>query len=403
MNQSKAVLSLAAVALLITGAVLHAGPLTPPVGPVASTGKTLTEIEPRIAISPTNTPGDNDSSPSLFKITQPGSYYLTGNIAGVVGKHGIEITTSGVTLDLCGFDLVGVPAMGFFDGVSVTVANLSNVTVINGSVRGWGSDGVDLGSFAVLNGRIEGVHGSGNVGTGVRGGNSFAVANCSANANTGFGIVVGGGSAVTNCTASSNTNTGLFSFTGCTITNCAAFSNGILGFSVSTGSTVTNCSAVSNTGNGFSVALACTVIDCSAYQNTGDGIVVTSGSTIADCTATFNSGDGIEVGSDCTVRGNTCDNNGNGTSDGAGIHATGNDNRIEGNQCTDADRGIDVDSIGNIIFRNTCAGNTPNWDIAANNYYGPIIDRTGVLTAAVNGPAAAGTLATSDPNANFSY
>src|SRR4029079_13757973 len=115
-----------------------------PPGPVASTMKTLSEVEPRIAVNSINTPGD---AASLFKITQPGSYYLTGNITGEVGKHGVEITASGVTLDLNGFDLVGVASMGNFDGVSTTVNNLANIAVINGSVRNWGDEGVDLGTF----------------------------------------------------------------------------------------------------------------------------------------------------------------------------------------------------------------------------------------------------------------
>ena len=50
--------------------VSFAGPLDPPAGPVASTYKTLTEVEPRIAINATNTPGDADS---IYKVTQPGS------------------------------------------------------------------------------------------------------------------------------------------------------------------------------------------------------------------------------------------------------------------------------------------------------------------------------------------
>src|SRR6185295_11122012 len=96
---------LAAGLLTVAGtAVLLAGPLDPPAGPILPTYKTLNEVEPRIVINAANTPGDADS---LFKITQPGSYYLTGNITGVAGKHGIEVVASGVTLDLNGFDLLG--------------------------------------------------------------------------------------------------------------------------------------------------------------------------------------------------------------------------------------------------------------------------------------------------------
>ena len=97
------ILATAALTLAAAG-LLFAGPLDPPAGPVAPTYKTLTEVEPRIAINAANTPGDADS---LFKITQPGSYYLTGNITGVVGRHGIEIAVPAngpsVTIDLMGY------------------------------------------------------------------------------------------------------------------------------------------------------------------------------------------------------------------------------------------------------------------------------------------------------------
>ena len=41
--------------------------------------------------------------------------------------------------------------------------------------------------------------------------------------------------------------------------------------------------------------------------------------------------------------------------------------------------------------------------LVANNHFGPNIDRTGVATPPVNGPAANSTLATTDANANSSY
>src|SRR5262245_50594054 len=94
-----------AVAIGMT-ATLRAGDLNPPVGPITSTMKTLTEVEPRTPISLTTTPGDGDS---LYKITQPGSYYLTGNVQGVAGKMGIEVVSSHVKIDLGGFQLLGVP------------------------------------------------------------------------------------------------------------------------------------------------------------------------------------------------------------------------------------------------------------------------------------------------------
>ena len=357
-TRPRTVLSLSALALLITGGLLFAGPIDPPAGPVTPTYQTLTEVEPRTAINLTNTPGD---ATSLFKITQPGSYYLTGNITGVVGKHGIAIAASGVTLDLNGFDLVGVPAMGAFDGVSTTGSFLTNVAVINGSVRNWGHEGVDLGTFLTTNCRVEGVLASGN---------------------TGNGIITGNGSTVTNCSAYQNTGNGISTSTGCTISNCSAFQNTLNGISTSTGCTVSNCSASFNTGSGISVSTGCTVTDCIARSNTLDGIVCSSS---------------------CIIHGNACSSNGNGAGDGAGIHATSTDNRIEGNNCTSADRGIDVDVAGNIIIRNTCSGNTTDWVIVANNVVGPILDRRAPASVAISGFSFVGSLGSTDPNANFSY
>ena len=41
-------------------AISIGGPLNPPSGPISSTYKTLTEVEPRILINDVNTPGDLD-------------------------------------------------------------------------------------------------------------------------------------------------------------------------------------------------------------------------------------------------------------------------------------------------------------------------------------------------------
>jgi len=456
--------SLCTLALAAISAVALAGPLTPPAGPVTSTNKTLQEVEPRIAINATNTPGDADA---LFKITQRGSYYLTGNITGVVGRHGIEIVASGVTLDLMGFDVSGVPAMGGFDGVSVTISSLTNITIRNGTVRGWGDEGVDLRTFRADNSAVIDVRASSNAGSGIRIGNSGTVTGCSASFNTGSGISIGDGSTVAGCTASSNTGTGIVVGVGSTITGCSAFQNtgngistfngstiidctaynntgdgifasfssaitgctafsntgnGILaqigstvtgstassntltGIVVGIGSTITGCTASFNTGNGIATGAGCTITGCTAFDNTSDGIHADSASTVSGCTTRSNDGDGIQVSSDCRVINNTCDANGTGLREGAGIYATGSGNRIEGNNCSNNDRGIDVDAAGNIIIRNTCSGNTPNWTIVANNFYGPISSISASTTPAANcSAAAASTLATADPNANFSY
>jgi len=407
--------------------------------------KTLTEVEPRIAVSATNTPGDADS---LFKITLPGSYYLTGNITGEAGKYGIEIEASGVTLDLKGFDLAGVPDS--VAGVSVNVGGLTNIAVVNGSVRNWGYLGVSLG--AATNCRVADLLASGNAGNGgiyVGSGSTVSncaatsnsagifaapnctVSNCSVNGNS-VGIVVQEGSVVSNCSAGSNVFGGIQTYRGCALLGCSAFNTLGDGFNpgdgifADDGSTLSNCVAYNNTGNGIRTAYGCSLLNCSAHSNFGDagiyafgegctlsncaallnfdiGIIVGSGSTVADCNAAWNIGDGIVCASRSVVSGNSCWKNGNFGGAGAGIHATGIGNRIEGNHCTGADLGIDVDAAGNIIIKNTCSGNTTNWDIAANNVCGPILDRTAPASAAILGNSAPSSLGSTDPNANFTY
>lgn len=328
----------AGVGLLVSGAVLFAGPLDPPAGPVAGTGKALNEVEPRIAINSTNTPGDSDS---LYKISQPGSYYLTSNITGVAGKHGIEIAASGVVLDLNGFALVGVAGMGAFDGITVSVFQLTDIRVTNGTVQNWGGDGVDL----IINETF-----------------SSSVTDVSATGNIGSGIIAGNNSIVN---------------------RCACRSNGADGIAVGSGTTVSNCTSRNSGGNGIRGGFG---------QN-----------IFADCIVSFNARDGISVGSESIVRSNVCARNGLGAADGAGIHVLAGDNRIEGYNCVGADRGVDIDAAGNVIIRNSCSGNTTDWDIAANNIFGQIVDRRAPASSAVLRFSAASSLGSADSNANFSY
>lgn len=409
----------ATLVLAVAAGSLLAGPLAPPVGPISSSHKTLTDVEPRTAISATNTPGDADS---LYKITQPGSYYFTGNITGVAGKHGIEIAASGVTLDLNGFSLVGVPAMGNFDGVSVTLAGFDSIAVLNGSVRNWGGAGVDLGTFNASACRIErviatnneghGIHAGssttfancsagGNADAGIVAGNGCTFSNCSAISNTGHGVVAGSDAAVSTCTTNLNGGSGMITNSGATIMNCSSGSNTGQGMHLGAGGSASNCSVVNNGGNGILGTIMVTISNCSAYVNGASGISVGGASSVIDCNVRASTVDGILCSTNCVIRGNTCSHNGNG-GDGAGIHATDVDNRIEGNTCTSADRGIDVDFTGNIILKNICSGNTTNWSIAAGNAVAAIVSAT-TNAAAINGNTYTGSVGSTDPNANFTY
>ncbi len=387
-------LSLALVTTLGAGLVSLAGPLNPPAGPIVSTNKTLQEVEPRIAINATNTPGDANS---VFKITQRGSYYLTGNIAGVAARHGIEIATDGVTLDLNGFDVIGVA--GSLDGVNASVALLRNIVVANGSVRNWGGDGVDL--TLGQNGRVEGVHANGNVGSGISVGQFFAISNCVASSNSIHGIQATGGCTISNCAAFFNTFNGFSFGVGCTVSSCSATSNSDNGFSTNGGSTISHCAANLNTNDGFNAGGGTAISNCAAFMNTGIGMDVVA-SSVTDCIVRQNTLDGIQCNGESLIRGNTCATNGNGAGNGAGIHVIGpgTDCRIEGNNCTGNDRGIDVDNAGHIIYRNTCSGNTTNWDVAAGNV---CLVVSAVAGGAILGNSGGASPGASDPIANYSY
>jgi parallel beta-helix repeat protein len=218
----------------------------------------------------------------------------------------------------------------------------------------------------------------------------------------GVGVVAGAASILTRVIVDSNLAGGIHTLPSSTLDSCVANDNQLFGFQINSGATVTRCSAGANSGDGFLVELGCSLTDCTAFGNQR-GFVTLSGCRVTGCIARGSAGDGITVASSCVVRDNVCSSNGTGTGGGAGILATGSDNRIEGNNCVLADRGIDVNSAGNFIVRNSCSGNTTNWTIVANNYYGPIIDRVGILTLAVNGNAGGSSLGSTDANANFSY
>src|SRR6476661_1617880 len=81
------------------------GSLTPP-GPPAPTMKRLDEVEPRTNLQATSAPaGVDTTNPNYqFVITQPGSYYLSTNLA-VTKANGIQINAEGVTLDMNGFQI----------------------------------------------------------------------------------------------------------------------------------------------------------------------------------------------------------------------------------------------------------------------------------------------------------
>jgi len=364
-RQTRTATLVLAAAIAATGLIALAGDLNPPLGPVAPTMKTLTEVEPRTPI--TAVP---------FTIDQPGSYYLTANMTGVAGQPGVSITSSNVSLDLMGFTLQGVPGSGA--GVFITGA-VSDIRVHNGVVREWDGGGV-IAAMA-SNCQFDTLRVNKNTGYGISAGfYNSVIRDCQATGNTnGFGVTDGG--SVTACVARANTGHGFAIGANCVLTACSATSNGANGFtSGDAGGVYRDCAAIQNTGIGFRAGFGAIVDRCTARANGDDGFQAIEGVTVSNCTATENDGDGIQVGSDCRVTGNTCKDH------VAGIHATGNDNRIDGNTVTGTiiGIGIDVDAGGNLIIANSASGNAPNYDITAGNITGTIVTTEAAMNAATN-------------------
>ncbi len=354
LSQRRAMLAglggLAAGALLASTA--NAGPLTPPPGPIASTPGP----EPRIPINQTNTPGTSDS---LFRITEPGSYYLTGNIIGQAGMNGIEIVSSGVTLDLMGFSLQGVT--GALSGVFMAGFR-RGITIRNGSVHWWPNDGLRI---AIDSGLIESINAFENGGWGINdtGGYALHVRGCSA------------------------------------YTNRVAGTSGIQsgGIKVSNGAVVESCQARSNEGIGFQGGLGCVFAKCVAISNEQTGFFLEEGNIISGCSATTNGLGGIRVISKSLVLNNMCSGN-----DGqAGIFCSGSDCRIEDNNCVTNFEGIRVSGSGNFIARNTCSFNaSQNWNIASGNVCLVVLAATSTAILGNSGGTSPGS---TNPYANFTY
>jgi len=290
---------IAAGALLTRGA--KAGPLNPPAGPVTSTGKTLLEIEPRRAINASNTPGNPFA---VFRISQPGSYYLTANAFGEPSKRIIEIVTNNVTIDLNGFEVRGVA--GGFEGIRAVLSATENIVVRNGIVRNasLGSPStaaVDLS--AVRSARVEDLIVAGSGTAGIETGPEGVVARCAARDCAGRGVFVGKSSLVERVLAVGNGADGIWTDDNTIVQDCVCEDNTMSGISVSppvgfsTGSncSVLNCIARGNGTFGVYGGNTCTIRDCSASNNGSNGFDVSNSCTITGAAARSNSANGIRV------------------------------------------------------------------------------------------------------------
>lgn len=374
--------SIATLGLLGSAAMLTAGPLDPPAGPVAPTYKTLQEVEPRIPLSQTSAPGDASNQ---FRISQPGSYYLTGNITGQSGKTCIYIASSRVTLDLNGFTVQGA------SGATIGIRANSNhgISIRNGTVHDFAT-GIDAQE---TNGsRLDNLCVSAST-TGFRIGLTAVVTDCTSVDNTN-GFTVFSTSSLTRCSARGGTR-GFDVGWGCTLTDCNVWA-AETGFYLELESVLTRCSARENSSHGFNIQESCVLTECTAYDNGGIGFFATARSrlvhcvsrsnaygfsmveanSLVECTSASNSTDGLFIdGNSNTVERSTFHENSR-----YGINLfSGVGNSIDGNLLSyNGDIGLRVNAPDNLAVRNRARGNgNNNYQFAAGAEYGVILSNPG--------------------------
>ncbi|MEM0982713.1 MAG: right-handed parallel beta-helix repeat-containing protein [Planctomycetota bacterium] len=402
MNPAAALITALSASLSFSAAL--AGPLTPPPGAVAPTGKTTDEIEPRTPIS------------GPVVITEPGSYYLTGDIVANTGAA-IVVSASDVTIDLNRFALVG---NGAAHGVMQNTTGFERVTVRNGTVTAFGGTGIQLPQTNRV--RIENVYATFNGFEGIALGAQAVVINSSTHANANDGMDVGSGSVVSGCTSNDNgldgldastavsvvnsvfrdnTSAGIDVGAGASIEGCSTERNGVYGIDAGSNSTVRGCTSRNDeTGirlSTSSIAEGCSVGFSTAYGIDGATSSVLRGNTVLGCDIA-----GIRVSSNAVVIGNALQLNAVGANTAIGLLVTSSDNRIEANSFIDNDIGLDVNGSGNLIIRNSATGNgTVNWDIVANNRVGPIVSAPN--SPMIMGNTGGAGVGSTNPWANITY
>lgn len=219
-----------------------------------------------------------------YKISGKGSYRLTSNLKPPASTDGIDVSASNVTVDLNGFAIIG-PGSSVITPVGISALSVSEVTVENGTVTGFGI-GVDLGDFGIVRNLHADVNGSG-----IQTGNDSLVEGCTANNCTLAiepAINCGAASTIRGNTANGNADVGI---------DCV--SNG--------------CVISGNTANANSVGIDCT----------GSGCLI-SGNVV------FNNSTGIEASdANSGFGGNVLKST---TKDFSGAHSLGN-NLCSGASC----------------------------------------------------------------------
>jgi hypothetical protein len=285
------------------------------------------EINQACAVNGGCLPGDTAGFPvNIFNNAGSTSYRLTSDLhIEDANTTGISTIQPRITLDLNGFTIQGpVVCNGFATEVDCNPSGTGDgikggrfMTVKNGSVTGFGGNGIHLSSGRVMN--------------------------INAYGNNQIGISVGFstgdipfGSLVSDCVANGN-NLGILMGFGL-VTNSVARGNRTNGFKIVFGGSLQGSSAIGNGGDGINVGIGTNesettverVSNNTSTNNGGVGIIGGNGVHISNNLVSENSGIGIQVHVGGLIQGNTVFNNG-----GHGIYVGSSnlvvDNAMRGN------------------------------------------------------------------------
>jgi hypothetical protein len=273
-----------------------------------------------------------------------------------------------------------------------------NIVVRNGSVRGWGRQGVE--ASAAVNVQLSHLQASKNGHTGLSAGSAGSILNCTAFENGVFGLCVRQGSSVAGSRSASNGADGLNAAESCLVHDCVFVYNGDDGVQIGGGSTLVNCVSDQNSYGFYLAGDGISVKNCNAANNTYQGylgsgrntkindsvaqanqdagIRIGPGSSIVQCSVLQNGGHGIWITEECQVLNNICNGN------AIGIWATGYHNRIDSNQAVkNSQFGIRVDGRENVIVRNSVIYTVQSngaYEMDPNyNHFGKIISAAGEI------------------------
>lgn len=347
-------------ASLLAAAFLFAGPLAPPAGPITSTYKTLSEVEPRVAINAVNTPGDADA---MAVIDAPGSYMLTTDLIATSGRTGIRIESDNVSIDLCGFSINGAATPNTFGSGIATTNSRRNISIKGGNVRNFGGYGITgpmtVAHFENLSvsdnklGQLEVFNASDSIAKNVR-----------VRATSGeMNLQLGANSLVEGC----------------------VIEGGFAGIFIASG-TVTKCTVMGVSGIGIrcnsGIISDCVVTNQTSANSFNNGSIVADGAVrIERCVVTSSVAPGVFLGGDCQVSDCTFKFCAKGV--GSSQFQSGKA-RIERNSFISCTTAVSLDSPGHFVASNRFSQNTTNINAVAGNTIGEIVNLAGggTLTAA---------------------